>query len=172
MGIRRWASAYATLLLSLLIVGCGSNPGLSQGSSQTPSDHEFVGQHAPFISARDLVPAFERNPRDYVLVDARGKEERAQRHVDGDVWLPLADAERDGGTALEGIGHERLIVLYCECPNAEASALSVILEQHGFSDQQLRVLEEGLAGWVANGGPVVSEADPCQARRWPVACQG
>lgn len=90
----------------------------------------------------------------------------------GDIWVPLADADTTGWQALEP-DKDKMIVLYCDCPWAEAAKASVILEAHGFGDDHLRVLHEGIPGWAQLGYPIVAGGNPYQAERnWPQACGG
>jgi rhodanese-related sulfurtransferase len=109
------------------------------------------------------------SPSDYILADVRSAMERAQVHVREDVWLPLA--ELPFGWQEMDFPRTAIVVLYCDCPNAEALYASVLLAEAGLGGGHILVLEEGLPGWRAQGGPVVTGDDPCPHLEWLVACQ-
>jgi rhodanese-related sulfurtransferase len=114
---------------------------------------------------------WDRRDRHVVLVDVRGAADRAKEHIPRDIWVPLADAPRSGWRFLERY-RRKLIVLYCDCPWAEAAEESAVLEGHGFSDRRLRVLHEGIPGWIKAGYPTVPGGDVCARHHWPRACRG
>lgn len=179
---RRWRVVLGLIALALAVTGAAllatrhgsSSPAVSvQGGPSGNQLHQFSGEHhAPFISLADYKPIYDRRDANYVLVDVREATERAQAKIPGDIWVPLADADSAGWKALEAY-KDKTLVLYCDCPWAEAAKESVILEAHGFADSHLRVLHEGIPGWAQAGYPIVSGGDPCASeRRWPQACGG
>jgi len=143
-----------------------------QGGPQGNQLHQFdANHHAPFISLADYKPIYDRKDPNYILVDVREAAERANSRIPGDIWAPLADADTTGWQFLEQYKNTKTLVLYCDCPWAEAAKESVILEAHGFDDAHLLVLHEGIPGWAQAGYPVVSGGNPCQTeRKWPQAC--
>jgi len=141
------------------------------GASAGPL-HRFHGtHHAPFISVRAFKRHWDRRDRHVVLVDVRGAADRAKEHIPRDIWVPLGDAPRSGWRFLERY-RRKLIVLYCDCTWAEAAEESAVLEGHGFSDRRLRVLHEGIPGWIKAGYPTVPGGDVCARHHWPRACRG
>ncbi len=160
-------------IAAIVVLGFGSGSAVTHvgGLSASPL-HSFSGDHhAPFISVADYEPIYARKDPNWILVDVREAPERANAHIPGDIWVPLADAATTGWQALLPY-KDKMIVLYCDCPWAEAAQESVILEAHGFSDAHLRVLHEGIQGWAAAGYPIVSGGNPCQEHYWPRACGG
>jgi len=150
-------------------VGGGRHWGADeqQSGGQHGGDH-----HAPFISLAQYKPIYDRHDPNWVLVDVREAAERAQAHIPGDLWVPLADADTTGFTALLP-DRDKMLVLHCDCPWAEAARESVILEAHGFADSHLRVLHEGIPGWAKAGYPIVAVpgGNPCTSEHhWPQAC--
>lgn len=142
-----------------------------QGGPPGNQLHTFDGNdHAPFISLADYKPIYDRHDPNYVLVDVREAGERAGGKIPGDIWAPLADADTTAWQFLEAY-KDKTLVLYCDCPWAEAAKESVILKAHGFSYDRLRVLHEGIPGWQQAGYPVVPGGDACHTERnWPQAC--
>ena len=140
-------------------------------SNRKALPHQFTGSHhAPFISLKTYRPIHRhRDPR-YLLVDVRHPEVRATGRIPGDLWVPLADASSTGWRFLWRY-RDKTLVLYCDCPWAEAAEASAILKDKGFSYRRMRVLREGYPGWLKAGYRTLSGGDPCRLeRRWPEAC--
>jgi rhodanese-related sulfurtransferase len=132
--------------------------------------HQFTGDHAPFISVARYGRFHRRRDPRFVLVDVRDRVSRTTVRIRGDVWVPLSDMETTGWQALQKY-RDRILVLYCACPWAEAAEASVILEGKGYVRERLRVLREGVPGWQRAGYPTSSGGDPCrQDQHWPEAC--
>jgi rhodanese-related sulfurtransferase len=135
------------------------------------SIHRFNGNHhAPFISLIDYKPIYDSHNPNYMLVDVRPPGERAKSHIPGDIWVPLVDANYTGWQFLQKY-KDKILFLYCACPWAEAAYESAILEQHGWNDSKLRVLHEGLPGWVQAGYTTIPDQNVCVGSEyWPKAC--
>jgi rhodanese-related sulfurtransferase len=163
--------ASVTLLTSCGVASPDGTSGPSLDRSPSADEHTYTGpRHAPFITLAEFKPMYDSGNPTHVLVDVRPAESRAESHIRGDIWVPLSDAAQSGWKALRPY-KDGLIVLYCACPSAEASAMSVILRRHGFSYKGLRVLQEGLPGWESAGYPVTTGSDPClEEHAWPSAC--
>jgi rhodanese-related sulfurtransferase len=162
--------ASVTLLTSCAASSPVGTSGPSPDRSPSAAEHTYSGpRHAPFITVAEFKPMYDSADPNHVLVDVRSADARAESHIRGDIWVPLSDAAKSGWKALRRY-KDGLIVLYCACPSAEASSMSVILRRHGFSFEGLRVLREGLPGWEAAGYPVTTGADPCLEYAWPSAC--
>ena len=179
-GIASWLFLAFAVFLG---IGCGdgdehqSKPAAQQLVKvvTNPRGHErdeFTGErHAPFISLSDYRRLRREGSHRSVLVDVREPDARYHVHIPGDRWMPLEQADAGGWKTLWRF-RDRTIVLYCDCPWAEAAAASVILERHGFEDTSLRVLHPGIPGWIKAGLPVVRGEDPCRPPgRWVDACQ-
>lgn len=149
----------------------GTRPGVVVlDTSSGDQLHRFTGtHHAPFISVAEYWPTYRRHDPGYVLVDVRTRTARQNVRIPDSLWVPLADSDATGWRSLMRF-RDRTVVLYCSCPWAEAADESEILLSHGFPESHLRVLHEGIQGWMEAGHPVVSGGDPCEARRWPQAC--
>jgi len=178
---RRRHAAYAASAVVILAGGGGAIAvaagGGGSGHAPAPAvasageHHRFRGaHHAPFISLSTYKALWNRRASNVVLVDVRGAADRAKAHIPHDIWVPLADARSTGWRFLERY-RRKLIVLYCDCPWAEAAQESAILEAHGFSDRHLRVLHPGIPGWIRAGYPVVAGGDVCARHHWPRACK-
>ncbi len=142
------------------------------GGSQGNELHSFnADHHAPFISIADYYPHYADHDPNYVLVDVREAGERAAAKIPDDIWVPLADMATSGWQYLQQY-KAKTIVLYCDCPWAEAATASSILEAYGFSDDHLRVLHEGIPGWQQVGYPIVPGGNVCAGQTWPQACGG
>jgi rhodanese-related sulfurtransferase len=165
------------LAVCSLVAGCATAAG-TPAPEPSPtfgvaSDHTFDGdEHAPFISVAEVGARLSSESPRLVLIDVRSPGERGAGHIAGDVWIPLADMSQTGLTELAK-HRESLIVLYCDCPWAEAAYASVAIREQGYGWEQIRVLEEGYSGWAAAGYEIVGQSSPCdEERRWPNACQG
>lgn len=176
---RRWSwigvglSALAVVVAAVVVTARDDNTPAAtvvDGPSAN-SAHQFDGDdHAPFISLADYKPIYDHHDPAYVLVDVRETPERANARIPADIWVPLADMDDTGWRFLEQY-QDKTLVLYCDCPWAEAARASVILRAHGFSYDRMRVLHEGIPGWAEAGYPIDSGGDPCSAERdWPQAC--
>ncbi|MFJ4654372.1 rhodanese-like domain-containing protein [Nocardia sp. NPDC088792] len=168
---RRRLTAAAVVVLALAVAAVVTINQLTRPTASGDSLHEFHGgQHAPFLALADYKPIYDRHDPGYVLVDVRPAAVRAESHIPGDIWVPLADAPTTGWQTLQQYRGKAVLVLYCDCPWQEAANESVILRQHGFTDADMRVLHEGIPAWEAAGYPVVRGTDPCADRKWPLAC--
>jgi rhodanese-related sulfurtransferase len=180
---QKWALLIGVPFLILVVIGVatklmfsagrtsGVPPVSGVGSPPGNQPHQFSGDHhAPFITLADYKPIYDRHDRNYVLVDTRTAGVRSLKHIPGDIWVPLDDAASTGWKFLERYKGKTL-VLYCDCPWQDAAKESAILEAHGWSDNHLRVLHEGIPGWEQAGYPVVPDGDVCsKTEHWPQAC--
>ncbi|MFI6166269.1 rhodanese-like domain-containing protein [Nocardia sp. NPDC051052] len=162
------------VVVGVLVANRSAQPAVSvQGGPSGDQLHQFQGgQHAPFISLTDYKPSYDRHDPHYVLVDVREAAARAQSHIPDDIWVPLADAPTTGWQTLQQYRGTVVLVLYCNCPWQEAANESVVLKEHGFTDGDMRVLQEGIGGWQTAGYPVIRDTDPCATHSWPQACSG
>ena len=167
------AVAVAGIVGVVALRGGFSGPAVSVvGGPSGNQLHSFnADHHAPFIALADYYPHWASKDPAYVLVDVREAGERAAAKIPGDVWVPLADMQATGWQALQAY-KDKIIVLYCDCPWQEAATASSILEAYGFSDDNLRVLHEGIPGWQQAGYPIEPGGDVCAGQSWPQACGG
>jgi rhodanese-related sulfurtransferase len=82
-----------------------------------------------------------------VLVDVRSREEYDARRITGAVSIPLDEIARRAGE----IPRYPLAVLYCACPHRLAGLAYERLWGLGY--RNVRVLDEGIAGWIEQGLP-------------------
>lgn len=94
-----------------------------------------------------------------IFVDARSGEEFQAGHVAGAISAPVVD-----GTLREDVltfvREARTVVAYCDTHDdcARSSRLAGLLAAAGIGD--VRILEGGMPGWLANGYP--AEAGTCR----------
>lgn len=118
-----------------------------------------VMQHTtvPRIGIDDL-HARLAGPQPPVVIDVRADIASTldSRRIPGALPITLAalDASR--------LPRERLVVLYCDCPNEVSAALGALaLMRAGIADA--RALEGGLQGWIDAGRPVEAVVPAAQA---------
>ena len=83
-----------------------------------------------------------------VVVDLRDPSEFRRGHLPGAVSVPLAELNR----RFAEIPTSPMVVLYCRCPLAEATAAYNLLEAKGYLNHA--VLQEGYDGWLKRRYPV------------------
>ena len=99
------------------------------------------------ISVGELYREMGREPAPLV-VDVRSPTARTLelRRIPGALHVPVQEVERQIGS----FSRDRVIVLYCTCPNeASAAQAARLLMSHGFS--RVRPLQGGLAAWIDAG---------------------
>ena len=85
----------------------------------------------------------------FVLVDVWSLEAYQKGHIPGARSLSLDEpADRFRELPQDGA----LIVLYCDCPEAEINPAYQFLRFHGYA--RVLVLDGGLAAWTARGYPI------------------
>ncbi|MCP5150715.1 MAG: rhodanese-like domain-containing protein [Ectothiorhodospiraceae bacterium] len=88
-----------------------------------------------------------------VVIDVRGEEQFAHRHIPGALMVPLTALRQGIPTALEGARAEK-IVIYCNQGRAHGPEATQILQQAGYGGAVN--LKDGIEGWAAAGNPVAT----------------
>jgi ArsR family transcriptional regulator len=99
---------------------------------------------APIVRA-DQVNGLLDERRPVVLIDLRPEEGFRLGHLPGARSVPFAQLRRRH----REIPSTGAVVLYCACPPEELAAAYRFLSEEGY--RNVRVLEEGFAGWVRRG---------------------
>lgn len=86
-----------------------------------------------------------------VVIDVRGAEQFAVRHLPGAVLVPLAIL-RAGIPASIAVARDKPVIVYCNKGVASGPEATRLLQQAGFS--QVVNLHSGIEGWAAAGLPV------------------
>ncbi len=95
--------------------------------------------------ARYIMEAYNAGV-DMACADARTQNDYDYGHIPGAVNVPYFDPV----AFMSELPKDRLVVVYCECPHAEAVQTAEALLDNGFT--QVKVIDEGLAGWLEEGG--------------------
>lgn len=107
----------------------------------------------PFISVADVFAAYEGGAR-LRLLDARPPCDYVEEHITGAASVPFYA----GDDYLAQLPSDDWIVTYCACPHAEAGALADVLRAGGLT--KVKVLDEGLPGWLELGHPTTTGNPP------------
>lgn len=113
----------------------------------------FASQTGRFVSAVDLKAALDAKARMLVL-DARPPADYPKFHFPGAVSVPFYAVE----SYLSQLPKDAWIVAYCACPHAESGQAVDTLAAHGYD--KLKVLDEGILHWQAQGWPVTTGVVP------------
>lgn len=106
-----------------------------------------------FISVADVFAAYEGGAR-LRLLDARPPCDYVEEHIAGAASVPFYA----GDEYLAQLPEDDWIVTYCACPHAEAGALADVLRAGGLT--KVKVLDEGLPGWLELGHPTTTGPKP------------
>ncbi len=82
------------------------------------------------------------------LVDVRTQKEWDEGHLDGAIFIPVADL----ASRLAELDSSKPVVTYCAAGGRSAKAMK-ILDKNGFEVRGH--LKPGIRGWIAEGKPVV-----------------
>jgi rhodanese-related sulfurtransferase len=85
-----------------------------------------------------------------VFVDARTPLDYSSGHIPGAANVPYYDPKAN----MAELPRDRLVVTYCECPQAEAMQVADALVADGFG--WVKVIDEGLGGWRDLGGELTA----------------
>jgi rhodanese-related sulfurtransferase len=106
----------------------------------TPEEAFEEGSDVRYVPASTIAAAMDQGI-DIQIVDARPETDYEFGHIPGAINVPYFDVEQH----LDELPQDRWLVMYCECPTAEADQVADALEANGFT--KVRVMEEGLSGW-------------------------
>lgn len=93
------------------------------------------------------------NPEEYILLDAREKEEFETSHIEGATWIGYEDFSIE---RVEEIAKDKKILVYCSV-GYRSEKVSEQLIDAGFED--VANLYGGIFEWVNSGNEVVAEED-------------
>ena len=85
-----------------------------------------------------------------LIIDVRPTSDYMKGHIATAVSIPLAKI----ASASKKLPRNKLLVLYCACPNSEAVQASEILLKSGF--RNVRVLKEGYGEWEDRHYPIAA----------------
>jgi rhodanese-related sulfurtransferase len=133
---RRFLPPVLAVLGALLLAGVPST-----GVAQTPPPATFEVIKVAQLNAliRKGAPA--------QIIDVRSKPEYLERHIKGAVSISLDTLEARANE----VPRQGLVVVYCACPHHLASLAYAKLYSLGY--RNVKVLDEGLPGWVQAGLP-------------------
>jgi rhodanese-related sulfurtransferase len=113
-----------------------------------------VDDEDPFVTTAELETAMASG-MDLQFIDARPALDYEFGHVPGAINVEYSTAADYDASQLPT---DRWMVVYCECPYAEARQTYDALRAQGV--QNVRVLEEGLAGWRDVLGRDLEQSSP------------
>ncbi|MBM4346206.1 MAG: c-type cytochrome [Deltaproteobacteria bacterium] len=113
----------------------------------------FAQQSGRFVPAADVKAALDAKAR-LLLLDARPAGDYPAFHLPGAVSVPFYSS----AAMLAALPKDVWTVTYCACPHAESGALADALQSAGHG--QVRVLDEGVLFWKAQGWPLHSGLAP------------
>lgn len=121
--------------------------GLGPGASSTRTVH---AGHANLVNvlSPDYVQAQYEKGRKLTPVDLRSADEFQQGHLPGAHSLPLGQL----AARFQEIPKVDLVVLYCDCPQADIEAAYWFLRRQQY--RNLSVLEQGFTAWMQRGFPI------------------
>jgi protein-disulfide isomerase/rhodanese-related sulfurtransferase len=122
-----------------------------QASGQTCSEAEAAKKQPTQITSDQLRPILSGNPKPF-FVDVREPKEYATGKIPGAINVPVDDMGKRWNT----LPKNRVIVLYESGRSAgdvcaAGRAAGRILLEHGFPFDQVKVYQDGLAGWEKSG---------------------
>jgi len=136
----------------------GANPGGSLSGFQTSvgacSEAEANKKQPAFIGTAEVRQLLEATPKP-LFVDVRSAKDYASGRMPGAINMPAENFGRDWGK----LPKDKTIVLYesgrssgdiCAASRAAGRALL----EYGFSFEEVKVYQDGLAGWEKAGQPV------------------
>lgn len=150
-------NCFACLCAAVLMLGCGSTedpPGISQWEevlSRVREDFPDVRMTTTQQLA-DWQADTQRGPP--LLLDARAADEYSVSHLRGAV---LADSDLALRTALNGVGPDDPVVVYCSVGYRSAKTVQDIQEM-GY--QNVTNLEGSIFAWANEGRPVFRGNEP------------
>ena len=125
-----------------------------QGSSAGCSEQDAAKPQPAMIETQEARQLFARSPKP-LFVDVRTRKEFSTGRIAGAINLPPEEIEQ----RWNALPRNRTIVLYesgrssgdiCAASRAAGRALLA----HGFSPQNVKVYQDGLAGWERAGLPI------------------
>ncbi len=109
-----------------------------------------------FIPVAELAAAIDdpdcAAAQSMTFVDARPELDYEFGHIPGAVNVPYFNAE----AYADELPRDSWLVLYCECPHAEAVQLADALTSQELGFSMVKVIDEGLGGWRDLGRPIVT----------------
>lgn len=131
---------FALLLAAVALLWIASNGGLHSRTQRYQVPEVDVQQAKALIDAGALV------------IDVRGAEQFAYRHIAGAILIPL-EILRAGIPASIAAAKEKQIVVYCNEGIVHGPEATHILRQAGFTN--VVNLRDGIEGWQSASLPVI-----------------
>lgn len=126
-------------------------PSFKDESKETNNDNVMPAKTFPRISPEELVTALRKNENP-VIVDVRSQEDFNVEHIIDSFNIPAETISLQ-----DNLDDTKPIIIIAE-DSAVGDAAAKIFENKKFS--QIRVLEDGFAGWKSSGGQVINWGDP------------
>lgn len=121
----------------------------AEGAADAPAGDYFQEGGDLMVPATEIAKAIDGG-LEVVFVDARPPLDYESGHIAGAVNVPYFEAEKH----LSRVPKDKWAIVYCECPHAEAQQTADKLLQNGYT--QVKVIDEGLAGWRDMGMEIVT----------------
>ena len=131
---RRFLPLVLAVVSAMLVVGA---PPAGVAQTPPPSTFEVIKVAQLNAMIKKGAPA--------QIIDVRSKPEYLERHIKGAVSISLDTLEARASE----VSRKDLVVVYCACPHHLASL--AYGKQLGY--RNMKVLDEGLPGWVQAGLP-------------------
>ncbi|MCB0217083.1 MAG: rhodanese-like domain-containing protein [Caldilineae bacterium] len=137
---------------------------VESGGEDASAGSELVGcaafeAESRFLPVADLVAAIEdptcEAGQNLVFVDARPQLDFEYGHIPGAINVPYFNV----AAFVDELPRDKWLVIYCECPHAEAvqAADALTSPENGFT--MVKVIDEGLGGWRDLGREIVTGGD-------------
>lgn len=146
--ISHWLGSY----LMMLFLSCNIWAQKPAGAPSVASEafdkklEKLLRFSVPVISVQEL----QQNPGEYILLDAREKEEYEVSHIDGAQWIGY---DAPDFSVLNDIRTSKKVVVYCSV-GYRSEKIAEKLEKQGFLD--VYNLYGSIFEWVNKGYPVVN----------------
>jgi rhodanese-related sulfurtransferase len=152
-------------VLSLLIVFCP--PALSQNrppaTAENPQNKVTLAfPEVPRMPAKELVQLLKKKA-DIVIVDTQSADGYEMWHIPSAINITYDSTANptDRQLMLMALPMDKQIVIYCLCEEGTDSAkMALELKQLGYSNEYVKVLEDGLVLWDEKGYPMVKQPIP------------
>ena len=114
----------------------------------------------PFISVDQL----SKNPDQYLILDARAREEFEVSHIPGAIWIGYDEYQRD---RIQNLSEDKPVVVYCSV-GYRSEKIGRKLQEHFSSVYNLY---GSIFEWANQSRPLVNEGDTTQSlhtynKRW------
>jgi rhodanese-related sulfurtransferase len=155
------------LIAVLTFVAVCSLLGIAQGSRSTPAGKaetktKLAHPEVARIPAKELAQLI-KSKAEIVIVDTQSADGYEMWHIPSAINITYDSTANptDRQLMLIALPMDKLIVIYCLCEEGTDSAkMALELRQLGYSDANIKVLEDGLVLWDEKGYPMKKQAVP------------